>query len=382
MDITTASYCITAQGGTIGGHYSQLLYCSPLVDTTTASYTVLQPKGGPLVNIIAATYYITAQGGTIGGHYRSHLLYRSPRGDHWWTLPWPLTVLQPKGGPLVDITTASYCIAAQGGTIGGHYSQLLYCSPLVDTTTASYTVLQPKGGPLVNITAATYYITAQGGTIGGHYRSHLLYRSPRGDHWWTLPWPLTVLQPKGGPLVDITTASYCIAAQGGTIGGHYSQLLYYSPRGDHWWTLPQPLTVSQPKGGPLVDTTMATYCIVAQGGTIGGHHYSQLLYCSPRGDHWWTLQPVTVLQPKGGPLVDTTTATYCITAQGGTIGEHYRSHLLYRSPRGGPLVDTTMATYCIAAQGGTIGGHYRSHLLYHSPRGDHWWTLPWPLTVL
>ena len=150
----------------------------------------------------------------------------------------------------------------------------------MDITIASYTVSQPKGGPLVDITAASYCIAAQGGTIGEHYRSHLLYRSPRGDHWWTLPWPVTVLQPRG------------------TIGEHL---------------ILQPLTVSQPKGGPLVDTTMATFCIAAQGGTIGGHHYSQL---------------------------------HCITAQGGTIGEHYRSHLLYRSPR-----------------------------------GDHWWTLPWPVTV-
>ena len=56
--------------------------------------------------------------------------------------------------------------------------------------------------------------------------------------------------------------------------------------------------------------------------------------------------------------MDTTAASYCIAAQGGTIGGHYRSQLLYRSPKGGPLVDTTTASYCIAAQGGTIGGHY------------------------
>ena len=183
----------------------------------------------------------------------------------------------------------------------------------MDITIASYTVSQPKGGPLVDTTTATYCIAAQGGTIGGHHYSQLLYHSPRGDHWWTLPRPLTVSQPKGGPLVDITIASYCITAQGGTIGGHYhSQLLYRSPRaGDHWWTLPRPVTVSQPKGGPLVDIMIASYCITAQGGTIGGHYHSQLLYRSPRGDHWWTLPwPVTVSQPKGGPLVDTTAATY------------------------------------------------------------------------
>ena len=160
----------------------------------------------------------------------------------------------------MDITIASYTISQPKG------------GPLVDITIASYTVSQPKGGPLVDITAATYCIAAQGGTIGEHYRSHLLYHSPRGDHWWTLPQPLTVSQPKGG-----------------TIGGHhYSQLLYRSPRGDHWWTLPWPVTVSQPKGGPLVNTTAATYCITAQGGTIGGHYHGHLLYCSPRGDHWWT----------------------------------------------------------------------------------------------
>ena len=125
----------------------------------------------PSLFIISQLHCITAQGGTIGGHYRSHLLYRSP-----------------KGGPLVDITTASYCIAAQ-----------------------------------------------------------------RGDHWWTSLQPVTVLQPKGRPLVDTTMASYCITAQGGTIGEHYrSHLLYHSPRGDHWWTSRQPVTVSQPKGGPLV----------------------------------------------------------------------------------------------------------------------------------
>ena len=159
----------------------------------------------------------------------------------------------------MDITAATYCIAAQGGTIGGHHNSQLH------------------------------YITAQGGTIGEHHDSQLLYRSPRGDHWWTLPQPLTVSQPKGGPLVSITAATYCITAQGGTIGGHhYSQLLYCSPRGDHWWTLPWPVAVSQPKGGPLVNTTAATYCITAQGGTIGKHYRSHLLYQSPRGDHWWT----------------------------------------------------------------------------------------------
>ena len=171
---------------------------------------------------------------------------------------------------------------------------------------------------------ATYCIVAQGGTIGGHHYSQLLYCSPRGDHWWTLPQPLTVSQPKGGPLVNITAATYCIAAQGG----------------DHWWTLPWPLTVLQPKGGPLVDTTAATYCITAQGGTIGEYHDSQLLYRSPRGDHWWTSRYI---------------ASCCIAAQGGTFGGYYDSQV-----------------HCITAQGGTIGGHYRSQLLYHSPRGDHW----------
>ena len=165
----------------------------------------------------------------------------------------------------------------------------------------------------MDTTAATYCIAAQ-----------------RGDHWWTSLQPVTVLQPKGGPLVDTTTASY---------------------------------TVSQPKGGPLVDITIASYCIAAQGGTIGGHYNSQLLYCSPRGDHWWTsLQPVTVLQPKGGPLVDIIIASYCIAAQGGTIGGHYHSQLHCITAQGGPLVDITTASYCIAAQGGTIGGHYNSQL--------------------
>ena len=136
----------------------------------------------------------------------------------------------------------------------------------------------------MDITAATYCIAAQGGTIGGHHDSQL----------------------------------HCITAQGGTIGGHHDSQLH---------------------------------CITAQGGTIGEHHDSQLLYRSPRGDHWWTLpQPLTVLQPKGGPLVSITAATYCITAQGGTIGGHYRSHLLYRSSKGGPLVDITIASYCIAAK--------------------------------
>ena len=153
-------------------------------------------------------------------------LYHSPRGDHWWTSRQPVTVSQPKEGPLVDITIASYTVSQPKG------------GPLVDITIASYTISQPKGGPLVNITIATYCITAQGGTIGGHYHGHLLYCSPRGDHWWTLPQPLTISQPKGGPLVDITIASYCITAQGGTIG----------------------------------DITIASYCIAAQGGTIGGHH--------------------------------------------------------------------------------------------------------------
>ena len=183
----------------------------------------------------------------------------------------------------MNITIASYTVSQPKG------------GPLVDITIASYTISQPKGGPLVNITIATYCITAQGGTIGGHYHGHLLYCSPRGDHWWTLPQPLTISQPKGGPLVDITIASYCITAQGGTIG----------------------------------DITIASYCIAAQGGTIGGHHDSQLLYHSPRGDHWWTSRYI---------------ASCCITAQGGTIGEHYRSQLLYRSPKGGPLVDITIAS--------------------------------------
>ena len=165
MDITIASYTVSQPKG------------GPLVDITIASYTVSQPKGGPLVDITIdilltiASYCIAAQGGTIGGHYRSHLLYRSPRGDHWWTLPQPLTVSQPKGGPLVDITIASYTVSQPKG------------GPLVDITIASYTVSQPKGGPLVDITAATYCIAAQGGTIGENYRSHLLYHSPRGDHW-------------------------------------------------------------------------------------------------------------------------------------------------------------------------------------------------------
>ena len=218
MDTTAATYCIAAQGGTIGENRSHLLYRSP--------------KGGPLVDITIASYCIAAQGGTIGGHYHGHLLYRSPRGDHWWTLPQPLTVSQPKGGPLVDITIASYCITAQGGTIGEyHDSQLLYRSPRGDHWWTSRYI-------------ASCCIAAQGGTIGGHYDSQV----------------------------------HCITAQGGTIGGHYrSHLLYHSPRGDHWWTLPQPVTVSQPKGR-----------------TIGGHYDSQLDFCitapRQRGDHWYSAQ--------------------------------------------------------------------------------------------
>ena len=176
------------------------------------------------MNITAATYCI-AQGGTIGEYYRSHLLYCSPKGGPLVILPQPLTVSQPKGG-----------------TIGGYYRSHLHVL-----------YRSPKGGPLVDIRQPLTVSQPKGGTIGEHYRSHLhvLYRSP-----------------KGGPLVDIAAATYCIAAQ----------------RGDHWWILPQPLTVSQPKGG-----------------TIGEHYRSHLhiLYRSP----------------KGGPLVDITAATYCIAAQ-------------------------------------------------------------------
>ena len=245
VNITTATYCITAQGGTIGGHYhGHLLYCS--------------------------------QGGTIGEHYRSHLLYRSP-----------------KGGPLVDITAATYCIAAQRG------------GPLW-TLPQPLTVSQPKGGPLVDITAATYCIAAQGGTSGGHYRSHLLYRSP-----------------KGGPLVDITAATYCI---------------YRSPKGGPLWTLPQPLTVSQHKGGPLVDITAATYCIAAKGGPLVNITAATSCIAAQRGDHWWTLRYsqldfcITAPRPRGdhcysGNLVCAHSSTILTNCESSEL-VYSRAHLL------------------------------------------------------